>query len=88
MSNRLGLAFADSTVSIINFQNFLTKSKLDFETANANEIVIHFDDKILKIFYIQMLNRWALFTDDNRLKILDMEKYRQNDPDYLTEVKL
>ena len=30
MSNRLGLAFADSTVSIINFQNFLSKTKHDF----------------------------------------------------------
>ena len=35
-----------------------------------------------------MLNRWALFTDDNRMLILDVEKYRQNDPDAISEVKL
>ena len=46
------------------------------------------EEKILKIYYIQMLNRWALFSENNRLLILDMEKYRQNDPEYLHEVKL
>ena len=45
MSHRLGLTFADSTVSIINFQNFLNKNKLDFEAVASNEIVIPFEAK-------------------------------------------
>lgn len=33
---RLGLILSDSTLSIINFKNFLTKSFMDFESQPAN----------------------------------------------------
>ena len=88
MSGKLGLTLADNTVSIINFTNFLGKSKFEFDSLPSNEVVVSFPEKVLKIFYIQMLNRWALFTSDNRLRILDMEKYKTGDPEHLTEIKM
>lgn len=34
-----------------------------------------------------MLNRWALISEMNKLYILDVEKYKQNDPHFLVEIK-
>lgn len=63
MTNRLAITLADDTLSIINLANLLTKTRGEFDSLPSNEIVVHFDDKLVKVFYIQMLNRWALFTE-------------------------
>lgn len=88
MTNRLGLVFSDHTFSIINFYNFLHKTKNEFEALNANEIVVPLEDKMLKVVYIQMINRWALVSDENKLYLFDLEKYRQQDTQYISEVKM
>lgn len=88
MSSKLGITLSDCTFSVINFSNFLTKSKYDFELNVNNEIVVTFEDKMLQVYYIQMLNKWALISDMNKLYMFDLEKYKQNDPLFLTEIKL
>ena len=34
-----------------------------------------------------MLNRWALFSEENKFYVFDLEKYRQTDSQYLTTIK-
>jgi hypothetical protein len=60
MSSRLGIVLSDSTFSIINLHNYLSKSKYDFEQNPNNEIVIQFEDEVVQVFYIQMINKWVL----------------------------
>ena len=35
-----------------------------------------------------MLNKWALFSDENKFYLFDHEKFKQNDPNYLTKIKM
>lgn len=88
MTSRLGIVLSDSTFSIINLHNYLTKSKYDFELNANNEVVIQFEDKVLQVYYIQMINKWVLVNDMNKMFTFDMEKYKQNDPQYQVEIKL
>ena len=35
-----------------------------------------------------MINKWVLFNELNQILLFDLEKYKQNDPLYLTDIKL
>ena len=71
LTNKLGITLSDSTISIISLNNFLNKKRTQFDAMNHNQIVVPFEEKILKIFYIQMLNKWALFSEDNKFYLFD-----------------
>ena len=52
--------------------NFLNKSKYDFDMNPHNEIVLTFkDEKMLQVYFIQMLNRWLLVSDNNQVYLFD-----------------
>lgn len=88
MSGKLGIILSDSTFSIINFNNFISKSRYDFDILASNEIVVNLEEKMNKVYFIQMLNKWVFVSDLNKIYIFDYDKYKQNDPMFLNEVKL
>lgn len=77
ITERLGVVLSDETLSIVHMTNLLEKSDSEFDANPLNEVVFTLPEKMKKIFFVQMMNKWLTCTDEgNKLYLYDMDRFR------------
>ena len=77
MTMRLGLLYPDRCIESLHLPNFLYKSTKDFESTTLNQLTHWAPEKMRKIYYLQMLNKWLTIPEsEEKVYLFDMEKVR------------
>jgi urate oxidase len=63
ITERLGVVLSDETLSIIHVPNLLTKTEAEFDAYIMNEVVFSLPEKMNKIFFVQMMNKWLTVSE-------------------------
>ena len=57
------MVMSDETLSTVHVPNLLNKTEIEFDSYHMNEIVFFLPEKMRKIFFIQMMNKWLTVTE-------------------------